>query len=235
VAVEALVFDVFGTCVDWRTGVAMEIARVANAKGIALDPVRFADAWRNRYQPAMEAIRSGRRSYAELDLLHRENLDATLAAFAIDRHFTGRDRTELNRAWEKLPPWQDVVPGLSRLKTLFIIAPCSNGSIALMTRLTRYGGLPWDCILGAGIARAYKPDPRVYLASCAALQLPPESVMMVAAHNRDLEAARGAGLMTAFVPRPDEFGEGGSAETIPSSNWDHVAQDFGELATQLGC
>lgn len=234
-AVEALIFDVFGTCVDWRTGVAREIAGMAKAKGLVLDAARFADAWRGRYQPAMEAIRSGRRSYTELDVLHRENLDATLAAFAVDRHFTGRDRTELNRAWEKLLPWQDVVPGLSRLKTLFVIAPCSNGSIALMTRLAKYGGLPWDCILGAGIARAYKPDPSVYLASCAALQLPPESVMMVAAHNRDLEAARDAGLMTAFVPRPDEFGDRGSAERVPSSDWNHVAQDFRELATQLGC
>jgi 2-haloacid dehalogenase len=234
VAAEALIFDVFGTCVDWRTGVAREVAGIAKAKGISLDAAHFADDWRGRYQPAMEEIRSGRRSYAELDILHRENLDAALAAFGIGDHFDSRDRAELNRAWEKLPPWPDVVAGLSRLKTRFIIAPCSNGSIALMTRLAKQGGLPWDCILGAGIARAYKPDPQAYLASCAALQLPPESVMMVAAHNRDLEAARRTGLMTAFVPRPDEFGDG-SAETVPSSDWDQVAEDFGELARQLAC
>jgi 2-haloacid dehalogenase len=234
VAVEALIFDVFGTCVDWRTGVAREVSRIADAKGLVLDAAAFAGAWRRRYQPAMEEIRSGRRAYADLDLLHRENLNATLAAFEVDRHFGDADRAELNHAWEKLPPWPDVVPGLSRLKTGFIIAPCSNGSIALMTRLAKYGGLPWDCILGAGIARAYKPDPQAYLASCAALRLPPKSVMMVAAHNRDLEAARRTGLMTAFVPRPDEFGDG-SAETAPSSDWDHVAEDFRELAARLAC
>ncbi|HVW56661.1 MAG TPA: haloacid dehalogenase type II [Rhizobiaceae bacterium] len=233
-AVEALIFDVFGTCVDWRTGVAKEVSRMAGAKGLAIDAASFADAWRGRYQPAMQEIRAGRRFYVELDVLHRENLDATLTAFSIDDHFNNRDRAELNRAWEKLPPWPDVVPGLSRLKPRFIIAPCSNGSIALMTRLAKYGGLPWDCVLGAGIARAYKPDPQAYLASCAALQLAPKNVMMVAAHNSDLEAARHAGLMTAFIPRPDEFGDG-SAERIPSSGWNHAAEDFQELASQLGC
>jgi 2-haloacid dehalogenase len=234
VAAEALIFDVFGTCVDWRTGVAREVARMANAKGITIDTARFADAWRGRYQPAMEEIRAGRRGYADLDVLHRENLDATLAALGVGDHFDSRDRAELNRAWEKLPPWPDVVPGLARLKAHFIIAPCSNGSVALMTRLARYGGLPWDCILGAGIARAYKPDPRVYLASCAALRLPPESVMMVAAHNKDLEAARRAGLMTAFVPRPAEFGDG-SSETLPAADWNHEAESFEQLASDLGC
>lgn len=234
-AVEALIFDVFGTCVDWRTGVAREVVQMAKAKGITVDAAGFADAWRGCYQPAMEEIRSGRRGYTDLDVLHRENLDATLAAFGIGDHFDGRDRTELNHAWEKLPPWPDVVAGLSRLKTRFIIAPCSNGSIALMARLAKYASLPWDCVLGAGIARAYKPDPQVYLASCAALQSPPQSVMMVAAHNSDLEAARRAGLMTAFVPRPGEFGDGGPAETVPSSDWDHVAENFEKLADDLGC
>ena len=231
--VEALLFDVFGTCVDWRGGVAREVAKAAAAKGLTLDSFAFADAWRGRYQPAMEEIRSGRRAYVDLDVLHRENLDATLDAFGLAENFDDEERAALNRAWEKLPPWADVVAGLGRLKTSAIIAPCSNGSIALMTRLAKYGGLPWDCILGAGVARAYKPDPRAYLASCEALQLAPARVMMVAAHNGDLAAARDCGLKTAFVARAAEHGRGQTSDLAPTSDWDIVAPDFMGLADAL--
>jgi 2-haloacid dehalogenase len=226
--VEALIFDVFGTVVDWRSGVAAEVARVLPD----IDALAFADAWRSRYQPAMQEVRSGRRAYVAVDVLHRENLDATLAAF--DADLDEDARVALNRAWEKLPPWPDAAPGLTRLKVWFIVAPCSNGSIALMTRLARFGGLPWDCILGADVAHAYKPDPEAYLGSTAALGLTPDKVMMVAAHNDDLAAAQASGLRTAFVPRPLEHGPHANPETAPTGAWDVTAADFVALAERLG-
>lgn len=230
---QALIFDVFGTCVDWRTGVARETAAASKRLGVDVDPEAFADAWRARYQPAMQRIRSGARDYVDLDILHRENLDATLEAFGVADDFGEKDCAALNHAWEKLPPWPDAVPGLSRLKERFIIAPCSNGSIALMTRLSKYAGLPWDCILGAGVARAYKPDPAAYLGSCEALQLPPSSVMMVAAHNSDLAAAQAAGLTTCYFPRPGERGPGQTKDLEPTGDWSIVTNDIRSLADVL--
>jgi 2-haloacid dehalogenase len=221
---KALIFDVFGTCVDWRGSVAREVAKVFPD----LDAAAFATAWRAEYDPAMARIRDGGRGYVALDDLHLENLHRVAASFGV----TAPDH--LNAAWERLDPWPDVVPGLTALKAQRIVAPCSNGSIALMTRLARWGGLPWDCILGAEIARDYKPKPQVYLASCAALRLDPSEVMMVAAHNDDLAAAREAGLATGFVPRPTEHGPAQVTDLAPSADWDVVAGDFRDLARRLG-
>ena len=232
--VEALIFDVFGTVVDWRSGVAREAGVFFAGRGLTVDAEAFADAWRAKYQPAMEKIRDGSRGYVALDVLHRENLDATLTEFGLEQGIDEAARAGLNRAWEKLPPWPDAVAGLTRLKARYAIAPCSNGSIALMTWLAKHGGLPWDAILGADIARAYKPQPEAYLASAAALGLEPAAVMMVAAHNGDLAAARATGLKTAFVPRPREHGPGQSGDLEPDSNWDVVAADFEDLAGKLG-
>lgn len=223
--VEALIFDVFGTCVDWRASVAREVAAVLPE----VDAEAFATAWRAEYDPAMARIREGARVYVPLDDLHLENLDRVARVFGV--RVPGR--MALNAAWERLDPWPDVIQGLEAMKRLAIIAPCSNGSIALMTRLARYGGLPWDCILGADIARDYKPRPEVYLASCAALRLAPDRVMMVAAHNDDLFAARRAGLKTAFVPRPTEHGPGQSRDLGAESDWDIVAADFKDLARRV--
>jgi 2-haloacid dehalogenase len=222
-AIRALIFDVFGTCVDWRTSVAREVAAVLPG----VDAIAFATAWRAEYDPAMARIREGGRGYVPLDDLHLENLHKVAADFGV----TVPD--SLNTAWEKLDPWPDVVGGLATLKNSHIIAPCSNGSIALMTRLARYGGLPWDCILGAEIARDYKPKPAVYLAACAALRLPPDEVMMVAAHNDDLVAARACGLATAFVARPTEYGPEQTRDLSPEADWDIVADDFPDLARHL--
>ena len=232
--IKALLFDVFGTVVDWRTGVAREAKAFFDERGIAVDASAFADAWRAKYQPAMERVRAGNRGYLPLDVLHRENLDATLADFGLSASVDPAARANLNRAWEKLPPWPDSVMGLTRLKSGYAIAPCSNGSIALMTWLARYGGLPWDTVLGAEIARAYKPQPAVYLASASALGLVPAEAMMVAAHNDDLAAARAAGLKTAFVPRPSEHGPGQTADLEPDSDWDVMASDLNDLARKLG-
>lgn len=221
--VRALIFDVFGTCVDWRTSVAREVSKVLPE----VDALAFADAWRAEYDPAMARVREGGRGYVALDDLHLENLHRVAARFGV----TAPD--DLNSAWEKLDPWSDVVPGLTALRARHILAPCSNGSIALMTRLARYGHLPWDCILGAEIARDYKPKPQVYLASCDALRLDPSEVMMVAAHNGDLVAARAAGLATGFVPRPTEHGPDQTTDLAPEADWDLVARDFTDLAAQL--
>ncbi len=229
----ALIFDVFGTVVDWRSGVAAAVAEAFAAKGAEVDATAFAVAWRGEYQPAMERVRSGGRSYTPLDKLHYENLGIVLERFGHADTFDDQERWALNAAWEKLPPWPDSVPGLTRLKQKTIIAPCSNGSIALMTRLAKFGGLPWDCILGADIAHDYKPEPVVYRAACAALRLPPERVTMVAAHNDDLAAARAEGLKTAFIPRPVEHGPGQTTDLEPASDWDIVAADMEDLADRL--
>ena len=234
--IEALLFDVFGTVVDWRTGVAREVEAFFKDSGQTVDSVAFADSWRAKYQPSMEEVRSGRRGYVVLDILHRENLDATLAEFGLDDAVDDAGRARLNRAWEKLPPWPDAVPGLEALHGRYLLAPCSNGSIAMMARLARSAGLPWDAIVGADIGRDYKPNAAVYRASAAALGLAPEQVMMVAAHNFDLAAAREAGLAAAFVSRPDEYGDGpvGKPDLEPSDDWEAVVPDFMALARHMG-
>ncbi|PWK62828.1 haloacid dehalogenase type II [Roseicyclus mahoneyensis] len=221
--VQALIFDVFGTCVDWRRSVAREVAKVLPQ----VDALAFATAWRAEYDPAMARIRGGERGYVALDDLHRENLQRVAAEFSVSAP------ERLAHAWERLDPWPDVVAGLTALKARHVIAPCSNGSIALMTRLAKHAALPWDCILGAEIAQDYKPKPQVYLASCAALRLATDQVMMVAAHNDDLFAARYAGLKTAFVARPTEHGPHQTTDLGPESDWDVIASDFHDLATQL--
>ena len=227
---KAYIFDVFGTLVDWRSSVAREAALFLEAKGLTVDPLDFADYWRGRYQPAMERIRSGARGYISLDTLHRENLEETLAHFSLAKAFSESEKSDLNHAWEKLDPWQDVVDGLTAIKREAIIAPCSNGSIALMTRLAKYGGLPWDCVLGADIAQNYKPDPTVYHACCNALLLQPSEVMMVAAHNSDLVAAQSCGLQTAFIARSMEYGAGQVDDLAPTGQWDRVVTTIGSLA-----
>lgn len=220
----AFIFDVFGTCVDWRSSVARDVAKALPG----VDATAFAVAWRAEYDPAMAGIREGGRGYVALDDLHRENLERVAKRFGV----VVPDMDWLNRAWERLDPWPDVCGGLSALKRQGLIATCSNGSIALMARLARYGALPWDAILGADLARDYKPKPDVYLASCAALRLAPEAVTMVAAHNADLHAARAAGLRTAFVARPLEHGPDAVIDLVPESDWDNIAEDFHDLARQ---
>ncbi|MEM1039355.1 MAG: haloacid dehalogenase type II [Pseudomonadota bacterium] len=227
---KAFIFDVFGTLVDWRSSVARDVAACFGQVGMQVDATAFADYWRGRYQPAMERIRSGGRGYVALDDLHRENLDETLEAFGLATALDDSQKAHLNRSWERLDPWPDVVEGLTKLKAHAIIAPCSNGSIALMTRLAKYGGLPWDCILGADLAQNYKPEPQVYHACCTALRLQPAEVMMVACHNNDLTAARAAGLQTGFIPRVTEHGPGQTIDLEPESDWDRVIEVIGDLA-----
>ncbi len=232
--VRALLFDVFGTVVDWRSGIAREAAPLLARHGVAMDPHAFADAWRRRYQPAMEAVRSGARPFARLDVLHRENLRAVLADAGAPA-LPEAELAQLNTAWHRLDPWPDAVPGLARLKARFVIAPLSNGNIALLLNMAKRAGLPWDAILGAEVAQAYKPRSEAYLRTAEILGLRPEQCMMVAAHNGDLAAAQRCGLATAFVPRPAEHGPGQTRDTRPDGAWDVVAASFTELADRLGC
>ncbi len=214
--IKALLFDVFGTLVDWRSSIARETREILSPLGVAVDWGAFADAWRDQYQPAMEDVRSGRVPFSKLDALHRRNLDVVLRQLRLD-HVGEPTRIELNLAWHRLDAWPDVTIGLARLRTRFRIAPCSNGNISLMVDLARRNGFVWDAILGAEIARDYKPKPVVYLSAAAAFDCAPEQTMMVAAHSSDLAAAAAAGLRTAFVARPDERGpgKGESKATVP--------------------
>ena len=232
---EALIFDVFGTCVDWRGSMTREGVALGQRLGIeGIDWVAVADAWRGQYQPQMETVRSGQRPWVTLDTLHREALDTVLAQFRLD-HVPAAERDRFSDGWRRLDPWPDVPDGLHRLRSRFLLGPNSNGNIALMVRLARWANLPWDTILGAEIAQAYKPQPQVYLRSVAALGLQPAEVMMVAAHNGDLHAAAACGLQTAFVPRPFEHGPGQASDLTPDGTFTIVATDFNDLATQLGC
>jgi 2-haloacid dehalogenase len=231
--VKALVFDTFGTVVDWRSSVAAEVDALAKRKGIAVDGAKFADAWRAGYGPSMNRVRSGDLPWTKLDALHRMTLDRILVEFKIEG-LSDAEKDALNRAWHRLRPWPDAVAGLTRLKKKFIIAPLSNGNISLMTDLAKFAGLPWDVILGAELARHYKPDREVYQSAADFLDLQPSEVMMVAAHLGDLRAAKSVGLKTAFVTRPQEFGPGGKPDLKPDASCDIAAKDFNELATQLG-
>jgi 2-haloacid dehalogenase len=233
VTVKALVFDTFGTVVDWRTSVMQEVEELARRKGLTVDGAKFADAWRAGYRPSMDRVRTGELPWTKLDRLHRMTLDRILLDFRI----TGLSEAEtdaLNRAWHRLRPWPDAVAGLTRVKKKFTIAPLSNGNISLMTAMAKHSGLPWDCILGAELARHYKPDREVYQSAADILDLEPGEVMMVAAHSGDLRAARDVGLRTAFVTRLLEYGPNGKPDLKADSPVDISAKDFNDLASQLG-
>ena len=232
-AVKALVFDVFGTVVDWRTSVARQVEALTRRKGLKVDGARFADAWRAQYAPAMNQVRTAEIPWTKLDRLHRMILDKIMVDFRVSG-LTTSETDELNRVWHRLEPWPDAVGGLTRLKKTFIIAPLSNGNISLMTDLAKHAGLPWDCVLGAELVRHYKPDPEVYQSAATFLDLQPDQVMMVAAHVGDLHAARAQGLRTAFVVRPLEYGPTEKPDLAADIPVDISAKDFNDLATQLG-
>jgi 2-haloacid dehalogenase len=230
--VKALFYDVFGTLADYRTSIAREAEALLKPKGFALDWPAFADAWRGQYQPALEEVRSGRRPYTKLDILHRENLETVLQRFGV----TGLSDDEKNRftlGWHRLDAWPDVPEGLARLKNKFWQAPLSNGNISIMVDLARRNSFPWDAILGADIAQDFKPKPRVYLAAAAAFDLKPEQCMLVAAHSNDLAAAAAQGLRTAHVARPNEHGPG-TGEAAPGVPVEYAVKSLVELAEKLG-
>lgn len=233
-AVKALTFDVFGTVVDWRSSIIEEGRALGRRKGIEADWKAFADRWRSMYQPSMSRVRNGETPWTNLDSLHRASLDALLEQFGIttlDEH----EKDHLNRAWHRLQPWPDSVDGLARLKKKYILATLSNGNVALLVNMARNAGLPWDAVLGAEVARHYKPQPQSYLTTAALLGLAPHECMMVAAHNGDLVAAAALGFRTAFVPRPTEYGPNQHTDLRAEHAFDIVSESFIHLARQLGC
>lgn len=229
--VNIFAFDVFGTVVDWRTSIAREVAPLLADTGI--DPAGFADRWRARYQPAMEACRSGARPFTRLDILNRETLDDLLARLGLD--WDEATRAHIALGWRRLDPWPDAVTGLAAIKTRFPIVTLSNGNIALMLEMARRGGLPWDAILGAEATGAYKPLPHAYRGTADILGIAPAALCLVAAHHSDLAAARAAGLATAYVARPMEYGGAPAPDAAFAQDWDWHAESLIDLAAQLGC
>jgi 2-haloacid dehalogenase len=230
--VRALTFDVFGTVVDWRSSVAREVEAVLAFKGYTLDWAAFADRWRARYQPAMEKVRKGERPFAVLDDLHRENLVQLLAEDGIG-DLSEAEIDDLNCAWHRLDPWPDAVEGLTRLKRRFILATLSNGNVALLVNMAKRAGLPWDAVLGAEVARAYKPTPEAYDRTAAMLGLERSQCLMVAAHPGDLVAAAQRGFRTAYVHRPLEHGRGHADRPRPAQSFDVAVDSLTELAEKL--
>ena len=229
---KALIFDVFGTVVDWRGSIIEQCQQFGARKGISADWDAFADAWRGRYQPYMNKVRNGELPWTNLDGLHRMMLEETLAEFEIGG-LSQDEMAEVTGFWHRLHPWPDSVPGLYRLKNQFIIAPMSNGNVSMMTNMAKFAGLPWDCILGAELARHYKPDPESYLTAVQLLGMQPDEVVMTAAHQGDLLSAQKVGLRAAFVPRPMERGPGRTPDPTPDPSFNVVATDFVDLAEKM--
>jgi 2-haloacid dehalogenase len=232
--IKALTFDVFGTVVDWHGSVAREVRTLAGTKGLRLNAVKFTKAWRAGYRPAMDRVRSGELPWTKIDVLHRMILDEVLAKFKIAGALTDDEKAHLNLAWHRLKPWPDVVRGLKRLKSRYIIATLSNGNTGLLVNMAKNGGLPWDCVFSSETFHHFKPDPEIYLGAADALDLRPEQVLMVASHKHDLRAAAQHGLKTAFVKRPHEYGRNNNPDLTPEAEFTYNVEDFGDLATQLG-
>jgi 2-haloacid dehalogenase len=232
-SIRALTFDVFGTVVDWRTGVAGEGRRLGQLHGVDADWERVADAWRGLYIPYMNRVRAGELPWTNFDRLHRMSLDQVLEDLGINR-FDNDARDEFTHAWERLPAWPDAAPGLAALRKRFTVATLSNGNRAQQEALMRHTGLEFQRLISAEDFRHYKPDPEVYLGAAAELGVAPDEVMMVAAHKGDLRAAQAAGLRAAFVERPLEKGPSGGADRLPDPESDVQATDFLHLAQQLG-
>jgi 2-haloacid dehalogenase len=235
-SVQMLVFDTFGTVVDWRSGIIAEGEALGRAKDLKVDWAKFADAWRAGYGPSMNRVRRGELPWTKLDRLHRMVLDELLVNFKIEG-LTEEEKRHLNLAWHRLKPWPDAVTGLTRLRKRFVIAPLSNGNVSLLTNMAKHGNIPWDCIMSTELVRRYKPDRETYLMPGEFFDLETASVMMVAAHTGDLESAKALGLRTAYVHRPLEFGRDRPDRTPqlpPAGQFDFLCNDFRELATRLG-
>jgi 2-haloacid dehalogenase len=228
----ALAFDVFGTVVDWRGSIIGELTTFGTAHGLQRDWATFADDWRSGYAPAMDRVRKGEMPWTRIDALHRGILDELLRAAGIES-VSEAEAAELNRAWHRLNPWPDSVEGLTRLKQRFIITTLSNGNVSLLTNMAKHAGLPWDCVISAELFHHYKPDPEAYLGCADLLDVAPGELMLVATHPSDLRAARASGLMTGYVRRPLEHGEGHPLPGVQDGEFDVTADDFLDLAEQL--
>ncbi|MFZ6647219.1 haloacid dehalogenase type II [Undibacterium sp. TJN25] len=228
--IKILAFDIFGTVADWHGSIKKEV----EAMGLAVDADKFALAWRSGYVPAMQRVMSGELGWTLIDDLHRLILDQMLIDFNIT-HLSEEQKRHLNKVWHRLSPWPDSVPGLHRLKSRFTICTLSNGNIGLLTNMAKNAGLPWDCVLSAEVFRAYKPDPATYLGVSKVFDVRPDQVMLVAAHQSDLDSARACGLKTAYIERPLEYGSSHPKDISPSPHNSFHASSLTDLAGQLGC
>ncbi len=233
--VKAVVFDTFGTISDWRLSIAREADIIAKDKGIAdFDGDAFARAWRAGYRPGMARVISGEREWTPVDVIHRERLDEILPEFGLDM-LDEDEREHFNRAWHRINPWPDSIPGLIRIKTKYLISPLSNGSLTLLANMAKRAGIPWDFVFSSDMHKAYKRDPKVYQNAIALLGYAPHEVMMGAAHNDDLEAAREQGMRTAYINRPTEYGVDQVKDFDATSDWDIIADSVEGVAQALGC
>jgi 2-haloacid dehalogenase len=233
--VKACVFDTFGTVVDWRSSVIAEATSWGKAKGLNINWVEFTDRWRLGYMPAMDKVRKGEIPWTKLDDLHRMILEDLLKQYKIER-LSEEEKVNWAHVWRRLKPWPDSVRGLAQLKKKYIISPMSNGNVALMTNLAKFGGLPWDAILGSDLVQHYKPDREMYMSAPYYLDLKPEEVMMCAAHAGDSQSARSYGLRTGFIYRPNEYGGGpvGAPSKAKPGDFDVVSMSIIDLAQQMG-
>ena len=231
---KALVFDVFGTVVDWHGSVAREVRELARAKGLRINAVKFAKAWRAGYRPAMDRVRRGEAPFEKIDVIHRAILEDVLRQFRVTT-LAEDEKAHLNLVWHRLKPWPDAVRGLKRLKSKHIIATLSNGNTGLLVDMAKHGGLPWDCVFSSDTFKLFKPDPGMYLGAADRLDLKPSEVMMVAAHKPDLRAAAQQGLKTAFVKRPHEHGRNNNPDFASETEFTINAESFLDLADQMGC
>lgn len=230
----AIVFDTFGSVVDWRGSLITELTAFGQERGVNADWTALVDAWRGSYHPSMDRVRKGQQPWTVLDDLHRASLNRLVEEFGI-RGLSEADMQHLNLGWHRLKPWPDSVMGLARLKRKFVIGPLSNGNVALLTNMAKHAGIPWDVVFGSDLFQHFKPDPETYLGVAKLLGLEPGQLMMGAAHNNDLAAARKCGLMTGFFPRPTEYGPHQSRDFAAEQEWDVVATDIEDMAAKLGC
>ena len=230
--VKAMTFDVFGTVVDWRSSIAREAKMMGEQKGFDFDWDNFADKWRAGYGPSMNKVRTGELPWTKIDVLHRMILDELLSEYNIT-NLTESEKDHFNRAWHRLDPWPDSVPGLTELKKNYVISPLSNGNVALLVNMAKYGGLPWDTVLSAELAQHYKPDPEAYRSTSEFLGFPIEEIMMVAAHKNDLKSAKGQGMMTGYIPRPKEHGPNTTVDSNPEDYIDIIGENFVDFANKM--
>ncbi len=230
---KAIVFDTFGSVVDWRSSLIADLTTYSAGRGISADWPAFVDAWRAAYHPSMDRVRKGQLPWTKLDALHRASLNKLVEDFDI-KGLTEDDLVHINLGWHRLNPWPDSVPGLTRLKSRFIIGPLSNGNVSLLLNMAKFAKIPWDMIFGSDLFQHFKPDPKTYLGVAKMLDIRPDQVMMAAAHNGDLGKARECGLLTAFFPRPNEYGPHQKRDYAADQDWDIVATDIQDMATKLG-
>jgi 2-haloacid dehalogenase len=232
-SVKAIVFDTFGTVVDWRGSIIRDLSAWGAARGLQADWAKLADLWRSRYEPQKDRVRRGELPWTNLDDLHYEALCALIPELELG-HLQETDRRHINHVWHRLQGWPDVPQGLARLKARYVLGPLSNGNIALLVNMAKHAALPWDAIFSAEHFGHYKPHPDTYLGVCRQMYLQPEEVMMCAAHNYDLRAARALGLKTGFIARPQEYGPGQATDLQAEENWDVVAPDMQSFAQAMG-